>query len=87
MFTRIIFICTFILFIPVRSRAQDQSMSGRPEYPIFEEMPLFVGGLDNINTYRIPSVICTAGGTVLAFAEGRLNNNYRQFHRTDLRNW
>jgi sialidase-1 len=38
---------------------------------MFEETDLFVGGQDNINTYRIPALICTAKGTVLAFSEGR----------------
>lgn len=38
---------------------------------LFEQTELFVGGQDNYNTYRIPSVICTKTGTVLAFSEGR----------------
>ena len=41
------------------------------QIPIFEETDLFVGGQDDINTYRIPSLICTKKGTVLAFCEGR----------------
>jgi sialidase-1 len=39
--------------------------------PLFEETDIFTGGQDNINTYRIPSIICTKSGTVLAFCEGR----------------
>ena len=39
--------------------------------PLFEETDVFAGGQDNINTYRIPSVVCTRKGTVLAFCEGR----------------
>jgi sialidase-1 len=39
--------------------------------PLFEETDVFSGGQDDINTYRIPSVICTRKGTVLAFCEGR----------------
>lgn len=39
--------------------------------PRIEETYLFVGGQDDVNTYRIPSLICTKSGTVLAFAEGR----------------
>jgi sialidase-1 len=42
--------------------------------PVFEQTELFVGGQDDINTYRIPSLICTRRGTVLAFCEGRRNN-------------
>lgn len=38
---------------------------------LFEETELFVGGQDNYNTYRIPSLACTKNGTVLAFTEGR----------------
>ena len=38
---------------------------------LFEETELFVGGQDNYNTYRIPSLACTRNGTVLAFTEGR----------------
>jgi len=43
--------------------------------PFFEETELFVGGQDDINTYRIPSLICTRRGTVLAFCEGRRDNS------------
>jgi hypothetical protein len=42
--------------------------------PLFEETGLFVGGQDDINTYRIPAVICTKSGTLLAFCEGRADN-------------
>ncbi len=38
---------------------------------LFEQTELFVGGQDDYNTYRIPSLICTKKGTVLAFTEGR----------------
>lgn len=38
---------------------------------LFEQTELFVSGQDNYNTYRIPSLICTGTGTVLAFTEGR----------------
>lgn len=38
---------------------------------LFEQTDLFIGGEDNYNTYRIPSLICTKNGTVLAFSEGR----------------
>jgi len=39
--------------------------------PLFEEAAVFVGGMDGINTYRIPSVVCTKKGTLLVFCEGR----------------
>jgi sialidase-1 len=38
---------------------------------LFEQTELFVSGQDDYNTFRIPSVICTKDGTVLAFTEGR----------------
>ena len=38
---------------------------------LFEQTELFVGGQDNYNTYRIPALVCTKTGTVLAFSEGR----------------
>lgn len=38
---------------------------------LFEQTELFVGGQDSYNTYRIPSLVCTKSGTVLAFTEGR----------------
>ena len=41
---------------------------------LFEQTDLFVGGQDDYNTYRIPSLICTKNGTVLAFSEGRKDN-------------
>jgi len=39
--------------------------------PFFEETPVFVSGQDHINTYRIPALICSEKGTLLAFSEGR----------------
>lgn len=45
--------------------------SGSEQIPLFEETELFVGGQDDINTYRIPSLVCTKNGTLLAFCEGR----------------
>jgi len=38
---------------------------------MFTEMDIFIGGLDNVNIYRIPSVILAPGGTILAFIEAR----------------
>ena len=39
--------------------------------PKFDESDVFVGGMDDVNTYRIPSMVCTAKGTVLVFCEAR----------------
>lgn len=43
--------------------------------PLFEQTDVFVGGQDGINTYRIPALICTKKGTLLAFSEGRKDNS------------
>ncbi len=42
--------------------------------PIFEEQPIFVSGEGGYHTYRIPSLIVTPEGTLLAFCEGRKNS-------------
>jgi sialidase-1 len=41
---------------------------------LFEQTDLFVGGQDDYNTYRIPALVCTKSGTLLAFSEGRKDN-------------
>lgn len=38
---------------------------------LLEKTELFVSGQDNYLGYRIPSLVCTKKGTVLAFSEGR----------------
>src|SRR5262245_7801022 len=38
-----------------------------------ERSEVFVSGADNYHTFRIPSIITTAKGTLLAFCEGRKN--------------
>ena len=42
--------------------------------PAVEEQTLFEAGEGGYHTYRIPSLITTKGGVVLAFCEGRKNN-------------
>jgi sialidase-1 len=42
---------------------------------LFEQTDLFVGGQDDYNTYRIPALICTKTGTLLAFSEGRRDDS------------
>jgi sialidase-1 len=42
--------------------------------PIFEEQPVFVSGEGGYHSYRIPAMIVTPKGTVLAFCEGRKNS-------------
>lgn len=39
--------------------------------PLFTELDLFISGTLNYHTFRIPALIATPKGTLLAFAEGR----------------
>lgn len=39
--------------------------------PLFEQVDVYVSGQDGYHTYRIPAVVVTRKGTVLAFCEGR----------------
>jgi len=48
-------------------------MSG-PDTPLFEENDVYVAG-DGYPTYRIPAVVVTREGTILAFAEGRASQS------------
>jgi len=63
-------------FRPWRSRMQIQDFSARGELrdlpkPPEGQVDVFISGRDGYHTYRIPSVIATPKGTVLAFCEGR----------------
>jgi sialidase-1 len=42
--------------------------------PRLEQTEVYVAGTDGYHTYRIPAVIRTQSGTLLAFCEGRKNN-------------
>lgn len=44
------------------------------EEAYFSIMDLFVSGTEGYHTFRIPSIYTTANGTILAFAEGRVNS-------------
>jgi len=39
-----------------------------------DTMALFVSGTDGYKSYRIPAIVATNKGTLLAFCEGRRNN-------------
>ncbi len=39
--------------------------------PFFRQRDLFISGHDDVNIYRIPSLIVSPKGTILAFCEAR----------------
>lgn len=47
---------------------------GRARAGDLEQTDLFIAGRDGYNTYRIPALIVSAKGTLLAFVEGRKDN-------------
>lgn len=51
------------------TRSVSAAAAVRP--PLFEQQDLFVSGQDGYHTYRIPSLVTTKGGALLAFCEGR----------------
>jgi len=57
-------------------RAYDFTVSGTFQAaPSIEGTDVFVSGTEGYHTYRIPVVMATAKGTLLAFCEGRLNSS------------
>lgn len=44
---------------------------GQAAPPPIEQVPVYVSGQDGYHTYRIPAVLATPGGALLAFCEGR----------------
>jgi sialidase-1 len=55
-----------ILFVSVVAAAGLQN-----DQPALEQSPIFVSGTEEYHTYRIPSLIVSGKGTLLAFCEGR----------------
>lgn len=51
--------------------AETQPATGWPAPPELVQTPIFVRGQGGYHTYRIPSLVVTTKGTVLAFCEGR----------------
>ena len=62
MSTRHTFLVTVILLLAVAPFGRTAEL---------EQTPLFISGQDGYHTYRIPSLIVTTKGTLLAFCEGR----------------
>lgn len=44
-------------------------------YAQITRLPVFISGTEGHKTYRIPAVISTTGGTILAFCEGRVSGS------------
>jgi len=42
--------------------------------PFFEQHDVFISGMGGYHTYRIPAIVVTNAGTILAFCEGRKNS-------------
>jgi sialidase-1 len=59
----VLIVCVLLSFMP--------QLGARASNPILWERDLFVNGTHGYHTFRIPSLVVTAKGTVLAFAEGR----------------
>lgn len=51
------------------------SACARAEEPFFTQQDLFVSGIDNVNIYRIPALIVSPKGSLLAFCEAREGDN------------
>ncbi len=54
----------------VRHSNSDQAVA-QSRTPFFEQVDVFLAGQDGVHTYRIPSLLITQKGTVLAFCEAR----------------
>lgn len=69
----------FCLAVALVFLAHDDSLCAaereeQKQEPVFEEQPLFQAREAGYHCYRIPALLVTKTGTVLAFAEGRKNN-------------
>ncbi|MBN1350683.1 exo-alpha-sialidase [candidate division KSB1 bacterium] len=47
------------------------SINSNTGVPLFTQKDIFISGTDGYDTFRIPSIIVTQDGTILAFCEGR----------------
>ena len=48
-----------------------QSPGAERDQELFRQQDLFISGIDGVNIYRIPSLIVSSKGTILAFCEAR----------------
>ncbi len=66
------FACCLSAFFVSAAPADNGAEAGSTDD--MQQQPVFVSGRDGYHTYRIPSIVVTAKGTVLAFCEGRKNS-------------
>ena len=55
-----------VLFVSALALPDQSASSGQ-----FQQTDVFISGTDGYHTYRIPSLLVTENGTLLAFCEGR----------------
>jgi sialidase-1 len=60
-----------LLIGPPRVRGQENTLPAQSKDPQFEQSAVWTAGEDGYHTYRIPSLLVTPAGTVIALAEGR----------------
>ena len=68
-----------LLLFPSRSVSQKAEQSG-PAIPEPAQTDLFIGGEGGYHSYRIPALIATPQGTLLAFVEGRKDSSSDHGH-------
>jgi sialidase-1 len=66
-------ICLAVAWI--QGPAAPAAAAEKEAVPLLEQADLYVSGREGYHTYRIPSVIVTLKGTVLAFCEGRKHSS------------
>ena len=70
-FYLIILLCIAITGCEWACYKDAEEAAARQSTPFFEQTDVYIAGQDGVHTYRIPSLIITKKGTVLAFCEAR----------------
>ena len=76
-----LFIVVFLSFLfSIKGEAQTTEQS---DFSGLKKCTVFSAGDDNVNSYRIPSLLTTKDGTLLVFCEAR-RDSWRDKSRTDI---
>lgn len=76
-----LFIVVFLSFLfSIKGEAQTTEQS---DFSELKKCTVFSAGDDNVNSYRIPSLLTTKDGTLLVFCEAR-RDSWRDKSRTDI---